>query len=180
MSGYSVEDVRSGFGTDRFTSGWLDVTQALMDRFGEATLDPDWMHTDPDRARREGPFEGTVAFGFWTMSMLTWFLRECTGVEYPPGALYGLNYGFDRVRLMSPVPVGSRIRNHMTIVAIDPRGPGRFRVTMHNVVEVEGVARPAMVADWLILLVYPEEKPAPHEDPPGGPGRQDRGTDPPA
>lgn len=160
MAEYTVADVRAAFGEGPFTSEWLDVTQEMMDRFADATKDPDWMHTDPERAARDGPFDGTIAFGFWTLSMLTWFLRESTGHEYPTGAKYGFNYGLDRVRLMAPVPVGSRIRNHITVIDISDRGGGRFRVTTHNEVEIEGTEKPAMVADWLILLVFPAEKSA--------------------
>lgn len=160
MSPYTVDDVRAAFGAERFTSPWLAVTQEITDRFAEATLDPDWMHVDPERAAREGPFDGTIAFGFWTLSMLTWFLRESTGFEYPPGARYGFNYGLDRVRLVSPVPVGSRIRNHLAVTHIVPRGANRFLVTTHNEVEVEGSQRPALVADWLMLLVFGEDDPS--------------------
>jgi acyl dehydratase len=158
MSEYAIEDVRTGFGADRFTSGWCDVTQELMDRFADATHDPDWLHVDPERAAREGPFGGTIAFGFWTLSMLTWFLRECMGNQYPPEVKYGFNYGLNRVRLMAPVPVGSRVRDHLTITDIVAKGGGRFLVTTHNEVEVEGVEKPAMIADWLVMLVYPDAK----------------------
>ena len=134
------------------------VDQKLMDEFGAATLDPDWMHLDPDRAAREGPFDGTVAFGFWTMSMLSYLVRSASGHEYPEGASYGLNYGFDRVRLMSPVPVGSRIRNHSRLLDVEDRGGGRFVVKTENRVEIEGVEKPAMIADWLVLLFYPSDE----------------------
>lgn len=160
MAEYTADDVRAAFGHGRHTSDWLLVTQEVIDRFAEATRDPDWMHTDPERAAREGPFDGTIAFGFWTISMLTWFLRDALGHDYPTGARYGLNYGLDRVRLIAPVPVGARIRNHLTVTDVAAHGDGRFRVTTHNEVEVEGGAKPAMVADWLILLVYPDERPA--------------------
>jgi acyl dehydratase len=156
LSGSAIERLRAAFGPEPYTSRWLDVAQSVMDQFSEATRDPDWMHVDPERAAREGPFDGTIAFGFWTMSMLTFFLREWLGAEYPPGALHGFNYGFDRVRLMSPVPVGSRIRCRMDLRDVAPRGPGRFRLHVHAVVEVEGKEKPAMVADWLVFMVYPE------------------------
>lgn len=153
---HTPADVVAGLGGDTFVSGWVEVTQELTDRFADATRDPDWMHVDPERAARDGPFEGTIAFGFWTLSMLTWFLRDATGREYPDGASYGFNYGLDRVRLTAPVPIGARIRNHLTITRVEERGPGRFLVTTHNRVEVEGEEKPAMVADWLVMFVYPE------------------------
>ena len=149
-----VESIRSYYGTEPRVSDWITVEQALIDKFGEATSDVDWMHTDPVRARREGPFGGTIAFGFWTLSMLTKFVRQTTGVDYPEGALYGLNYGFDRVRLMAPVLVGARIRNHMRLIDVETRGQGRYLVKTENRVEIEAVEKPAMIAEWLVLLVY--------------------------
>jgi acyl dehydratase len=151
----TVEDVRKWFAEESRVSDWLTVHQELIDRFSEATLDPDWMHVDPERAKRESPFGGTVAFGFWTMSLLSYFFRKTLGRQYPEGALYGLNYGFDRVRLMAPVRVGKRIRSHTTLIDIEDRGEGRYVVKTENRIEIEGEEKPAMVAEWLFMLVYP-------------------------
>ena len=148
------EQVRNAFGNGPLISGWEHVTQELMDQFALATLDPDWMHIDPRRAAEEGPFEGTIAFGFWTLALLTYFLRDALGREYPEGVRYGFNYGLDRVRFVRPLPVGSRIRNRMEIANIHDRGNGRFLVTTRNTVEVGDQVEPAMVADWLLMLVY--------------------------
>lgn len=150
-----IEELWQYYGRESRASDWVEVTQELIDKFAEATLDPDWMHIDPERARREG-FDGTIAFGFWTMSMLTYFLRVTTGSEYPPGAAYGFNYGFDRVRLMSPVPVGSRIRNHSTVIRLEHRGGGNYLLSSENRVEIEGEEKPAMVAVWLGMIVFPD------------------------
>ncbi|MGI9629052.1 MAG: MaoC family dehydratase [Longimicrobiales bacterium] len=155
MSIKTVTQVREDFGEGPYLSDWRTVEQPFMDQFAEATDDWDWMHTDPVRARAAG-FDGTIAFGFWTLSMLTHFLRESTGREYPPGARFGYNYGLDRVRFLAPVPVGSRIRNRLTLVGVREKAPARFLVTTHNEVEIEGAEGPAMIADWLILLVYGE------------------------
>jgi acyl dehydratase len=149
-----IDDIGSFYGEGERVSEWFVVEQALVDKFGEATCDSDWMHTDPARARQEGPFGGTIAFGFWTVSMMTYFARQTMGRDYPEGALYGLNYGFDRVRLMSPVPVGSRIRNRMRLIDVEDRGNGGYLVKTSNTIEVEGVEKPAMVAEWLFLLIY--------------------------
>lgn len=150
-----LENIRSYYGEGTRTSDWLTVEQSQIDKFGESTGDLDWLHIDPERARREGPFGGTIAFGFWTISMMTYFFRQTMGRDYPEGVLYALNYGFDRVRLMSPVPVGSRIRNRMRLMSVDDRGGGRFLVKTENRVEIEASDKPAMVAEWLVLLVYP-------------------------
>ncbi|MEM9728349.1 MAG: MaoC family dehydratase [Myxococcota bacterium] len=135
------------------TSRWIEVTQDDIDQFGRATHDHDWMHMDPDRSRRESPFGGTIAFGFWTLSLLTHLVRDTLGADYPPGILYGFNYGFDRVRLMAPVPVGSRIRNHCQLKSIVEKDDGRFLVTTENRIEIENQDKPALVADWVTMLV---------------------------
>lgn len=151
----TVEDVIRSFGTGPLRSEWTEVRQVDMDGFAEVTGDDDWMHTDPERARSEG-FAGTIAFGFWTLSLLTRFLREAMSAEYPEGARFGFNYGLDRVRFLYPVPVGSRVRSELTVIGIREKDPGRFLVSLHVEVEVEGREGPAMVADWLVLYVYTE------------------------
>ena len=155
MKRYTVEDIHRSYGEEPQLSEWFLVEQEHIDQFGQATLDSDWMHVDPERAKRDGPFGGTVAFGFWTLSMLTYFMRNAGGRDYPEGALYGLNYGFDRVRLIEPVLVGERIRNRSKLLGITERGDGRFLVKTENTVEIEGKEKPAMVAEWLFMLVYP-------------------------
>jgi acyl dehydratase len=158
---YTAEEIRRSYGEESQVSEWFLVEQKQIDQFGQATLDSDWMHVDPERAKRDGPFEGTVAFGFWTLSMLTYFVRQASGRDYPDGALYGLNYGFDRVRLIEPVVVGKRIRNRSKLLEITERGAGRFLVKTENTVEIEGSEKPAMVAEWLVLLAYPTSADAP-------------------
>ncbi len=153
MSLPSVETIRRRLGSVPLVSEWVLVRQEDMDGFARVTHDHDWMHTDPARARAEG-FGGTIAFGFWTLSLLSRFFRDALGTEVPAGASYGLNYGLDRVRLLVPVPVGSRIRGHFTVTDVREKQPRRFLVSLHSEVEAEGLDRPAMVADWLILLVF--------------------------
>ena len=97
-----TQAIREYYGEGEVVSDWLVVDQQDIDRFAQATHDPDWMHIDPERARHDGPFDGTIAFGFWTMSMLTHFARATYGEDYPPGVLYGFNYGFNKLRLMAP------------------------------------------------------------------------------
>ncbi|MCA9011480.1 MAG: MaoC family dehydratase [Planctomycetaceae bacterium] len=152
-----LESIKEFYGAETRTSDWYLVEQSTIDKFGEATGDMDWIHTDPERARRESPFGGTIAFGFWTISMLTYFGRQIMQRDYPGDALYGLNYGFDRLRLMAPVPVGKRIRCHIRLMSVEERGTGRYLVKSEYKIEVEGhSAKPAMVAEWLFLLVFPE------------------------
>lgn len=148
-----VESLRANLGEESAPSPWLDVKQEYMDRFAEATLDPDWMHIDPERARAEG-LDGTIAFGFWTISMLTYFTRTVQGAEYPPGVRYGFNYGLEHVRLISPVPVGARIRNRSRLVDVVDKGGGRVLLKTENTVEIEGQDKPAMVAQRLTRFYY--------------------------
>ncbi len=149
-----IEGLWDFHGRQTKVSEWLLVEQEYMDGFAKVTLDPDWMHIDPERARREGPSDSTIAFGFWTLSMLTYFMRSTAGAADPPGALYSLNYGLDRVRLMAPVPVGSRIRNHYRVLDIEDRGGGRFLSKSENRIEVEGLEKPARVAVWLTMTFF--------------------------
>jgi acyl dehydratase len=153
-SAIAIERLWEFYGRGDRVSEWLRVEQEDIDRFAIATRDPDWMHIDPERARREGPFDGTIAFGFWTISMLTYLTRSTLGGDYPPGVRYGFNYGFDRCRLMAPVPVGGRIRDRFRVVDIEDRGEGRFLVRTENTIEIEGEEKPAMVAIWLGMVVY--------------------------
>ena len=153
-----LESIKEFYGEETRTSDWYLVEQSTIDKFGEATGDMDWIHTDPERARRESPFGGTIAFGFWTTSLMTYFGRQIMKQDYPGNALYGLNYGFDRLRLMTPVPVDKRIRCHIRLLNVEQRGTGRYVVKSEYQIEVEGnSSKPAMVAEWLFLLVFPEE-----------------------
>ncbi len=155
QTAYTTDDVWKSYGTETAVSDWVRVEQSLTDKFAEATMDPDWMHLDPERCKRDGPYDTTIAFGFWTMSMLTHFIRQTTGREYPEGALYGFNYGFDRVRLTAPVKMGTRIRAHQKLVDVQDRGNGRFVIKNEVRIEIEGEEKPAMYAEWLGMMIYP-------------------------
>ena len=139
-------------------SDWHQITQEQIDAFGRATFDMDPMHVDPEWAKREGPFGGTVAFGFQTMSMLTNFSHQIFGewAERFPELKYALNYGFDSLRLMSPVPVGRRIRGHFVLNDAQDRKGGGTTLTIRATVEIEGEEKPALVGDWK-FVAYPRE-----------------------
>lgn len=147
--------IRQFYGDQTRRSDWLTVDQETIDTFAKATRDFDWIHVDPERAKRDGPFGGTIAFGFWTLSMLTYFLRQMMGRPYPDGALFGLNYGFNRIRLTAPIRVGKRIRATCRLRQIEPRGQERYLASMDFRIEVEGEQKPALVCEWLVLFVYP-------------------------
>ena len=115
---YTVDDLRQRVGRELGVSDWFEVQQAMMDEFARSTNDHDKLHTSPEWAARETPYGGTIAFGFWTLSMLTHFSHEIG--MWPVDAAYALNYGLDRVRWVQPVPVGSRIRMRCTLAGLEP------------------------------------------------------------
>lgn len=147
---YTVDEMLGRVGAELGVSDWLTVDQGLIDGFGRSTLDMEWLHVDPERATQEGPYGGPIAFGFWTLSMLTHFSHEIG--MWPTDVAYGLNYGLDRVRWLNPVPVGARIRMRCTLSDFEARGDGRFLIRTTNVVEMADL-RPALIAEWLGLFV---------------------------
>lgn len=138
------------------TSGWLVVDQSMIDDFGRVTLDPDPMHIDPEWAAKHSPFRETIAFGFLTVSLLTTLLHQAMGTHSSGRSEAGghyLNYGFDRLRLVSPVRVGSKIRGRFAKATESRDAAGRLRMTFACTIEIEGDDRPALVADWLAIWV---------------------------
>lgn len=128
-------------------SDWLTVDQAMIDRFADATMDWQYIHIDPVRAS-ETRFGGTIAHGFLVLSLLS-YLEEKTTAARLPNIKVGVNYGFDRVRFVSPVRAGSRIRSASTLTNIKEKNPGHFEQTQDIRVEVEGEEKPAVVATWV-------------------------------
>jgi len=160
MSGQTRE-VIEGFkpGADLGTSPWLTVTQEMIDGFGAVTLDPDPMHIDPAWSRTHSPFGGTIAFGFLTISLLTHLLHQAMNTSAhrdPADQGYFLNYGFDRLRLVAPVPVGSRIRGRFKVLDHRQDERGRWVNVIDSMIEIENSERPALVAEWLSVWVPPE------------------------
>ena len=147
-------------GQDLGASRWHTVDQEMITGFGVSTRDPDPMHMDPDWAATESPYGKIIAFGFLTISLLSRFLYDALGQEPSredaAAAAHGghvMNYGFNRLRLVSPVPVGARIRGVFRTKACDADEKGNERVVIEAVVEIEGEDRPALVADWVVIYV---------------------------
>lgn len=130
-----------------YHSEWLTVDQEMIDRFADATKDWQYIHTDPARAA-ETRFGGTIAHGFLVLSLLS-YLEEKSNAARMPDIKVGVNYGFDRVRFVSPVRAGSRIRSASTLTTIKEKAPGHFEQTQDIRIEVEGEEKPAVVATWL-------------------------------
>ncbi|MAW82117.1 MAG: nodulation protein NodN [Parvularcula sp.] len=136
-------------------TAWRIVTQEDIDQFGACTHDPDPMHIDPEWARENSPFGQTIAFGFWTLSMMTSMLQEAYRMAGdPPANIISANYGCDRLRFVEPVLVGQRIRLEATLHSVEMPKPDR--VLRHVDVNIwgEGAARPAVVARWLSMSVW--------------------------
>lgn len=134
-----------------YVSDWITVDQELIDRFADTTRDWNFMHVDAEKAART-EFGGTIAHGFLLLSLLA-PLRSETDRPGVPGLRVGLNYGFERVRFISPVRSGSRIRGRFTIAAITEEAPGKFREAMDVTLEIEGSDRPAVAARWLTMYL---------------------------
>jgi acyl dehydratase len=137
-----VDAVHKAAGTHLGYSDWLEVTQERVDRFAEATGDHQWIHTDPERAK-DGPFGGTIAHGYLTVSLSNLFLPQIVDVR---GFSLGVNYGADKVRFPAPVPVGSRIRGGAELRSVTPIAGGVQVVTVITI-EVEGGTKPACVIE---------------------------------
>lgn len=147
MAFRSVDDLRAAVGTEIGSGEWQEITQERIDRFAAATGDHQWIHVDPERAAA-GPFGSTVAHGFLTLSMIPFLVGDVTAVE---GARMGVNYGLDRVRFPAPVPVGSRVRSRVELLAVDDVAGG-VQVTSRVTIERDGGDKPVCVADTLTRL----------------------------
>ncbi len=143
-------------GKESATGDWMEIDQELINQFADVTKDHQFIHIDPERAKAT-PFGTTIAHGFLTLSLLT-HLSASANPENPDparfaGMVMGVNYGFEKVRFVSPVRVGSRIRVHSLLSKVELKG-NAIQQTRTMTVEVEGEERPALVADWLTRAVY--------------------------
>jgi acyl dehydratase len=129
-------------------SDWLEISQARIDRFADATDDHQWIHVDPARAASESPFETTIAHGFLTLSLVPALLRAT--IRLP--ARMTINYGSNRLRFVSPVPAGSRVRGRFTVVEVQEvdKVSQALQVTWGVMVERHGGTKPCCVAEWLV------------------------------
>jgi acyl dehydratase len=134
------------------TSEWLTVDQEMIDKFAEATGDKQFIHIDPEMAKMT-PFGGTIAHGFLTLSLIP-VLGEKAGIERPDGLLMALNYGGNRVRFLTPVRAGKRVRAHFKLLEMSEKSPGRWQQVSEITLEIEGEAKPAYVAEWITLLYF--------------------------
>jgi acyl dehydratase len=142
----TLEEIDALVGQAVATSDWVTITQEQVNRFAEATGDHQWIHVDVERAKA-GPFGAPIAHGFLTLSLLPVFFESAMQVR---ASRMGVNYGLNRVRFTSPVPVGSRLRAHMTLQACEPIDHGGRQMTWAVTVEREGVEKPVCLAESLV------------------------------
>lgn len=145
-----IDDIEKLVGQEVGVSDWLTIDQERVNGFADTTNDHNPLHVDVDGAK-DGPFGGTIAHGFLSLSLLSHFSYELELI--PKGIAYGLNYGLDKVRFISPVRVGARVRNRMELIGVEDKGGGRKVLKTRNTIEIEGADRPAMVAEWLGMYV---------------------------
>ena len=146
-----VEDIRQSIGKEAGVSGWLEVSQDMVDRFADLTGDRQWIHIDPERARRESPFGATVAHGFLTVALMSRLVHEA--VDLRANSKLRVNYGFNRLRFPAAVKVGSRIRARVT-PNVFREVEGGIEIAWGVVVEIENESKPALAAEWLVRIYF--------------------------
>jgi len=151
IPGYTVATIGEFVGKELGVSPWLVVDQHRIDEFADCTGDRNWIHVDVERATRESPFGGPIAHGYLSLSLLASLAMEIGAV--PPDAATAVNYGIDKARFMTPVRAGARVRNRLELLSAEQQKGGRVLLKLRNTLEVEGEAKPALVAETLALIV---------------------------
>ena len=148
----AVKDFKAHEGEHLGNSDWHEITQEQVNLFGDATGDHQWIHVDPERAK-SGPFGGTIAHGYMTVSLVPFLLQEVWKVT---GMKMGLNYGLNKLRFPAPVPVGSKVRADVTLASVEEVGGGGLQTLLAVTIEIEGQEKPACVAE-ILYRYYPED-----------------------
>jgi len=156
---HALETMQQKVGTELQVGDWLTLTQERIDAFADATGDHQWIHTDPERARRESPYGATIAHGYLTLSLYP-MLRGMVagGAPLIPGARSVINYGLNKVRFPAPLRVGARVRARTALVGVT-EVKGTLEVITRYTAEVEGEERPACVAEAIMRYVFREQRP---------------------
>ena len=145
----SIYEIRGRIGEEIGVSAWIDVDQARIDAFADATEDRQFIHVDPEAAAKT-PFGGTVAHGFLSLSLLSRMGAEA--MLLPNGLRMAVNYGLDRVRFLAPVRAGKRVRGRFRLDSVEEKAPGQILMLHSVTVEIEGIEKPALTAEWLGLV----------------------------
>ena len=142
-----IAELKTLVGQEVGASDWMEVTQSRVNDFADATEDHQWIHIDTERAKSASPFGGTIAHGFLTLSLLPHLASQAVKVQ--GDFKMGINYGLNRLRFPSPVPVGSRLRARFTLQSVEDI-PGGAQIIWAVIVEVEGSEKPSLAAEWLV------------------------------
>jgi len=145
----SVDALVAAKGEELGSSDWVTISQDEVNMFADATGDHQWIHIDPERAAK-GPFGTTIVHGFMTLSLLPRLMHQIFTVD---GVKMGINYGLNKVRFPSPVPVGSRVRATSTLTETQDIGQGTVQITVTTAIEIEGAAKPACVAESILRYI---------------------------
>ncbi len=158
MREISLSEMPGLTGTEVGVSDWIVVDQSMINLFADATHDHQFIHVDEERAKAESPFGGTIAHGFLTLSLLSAMNFDC--VPKVREQTMGINYGFERIRFMSPVKAGARVRGRFTLTDTRFRGAGMLMTTYDVSVEIENEKKPAMTATWITIVQFdPKDRP---------------------
>lgn len=143
----TVEQMKDRIGTET-VSEWVEVTQAMIDKFADATGDHQFIHINPHMAKMT-PFGGTIAHGFLTLSLMPLLSSKVVDAPKLEGVKMGVNYGGNKVRFLTPVRSGSKVRGRFKLIEFDEKRPGQWQQTNEFTVEIEGQEKPAMIAEWI-------------------------------
>src|SRR5215467_1410132 len=151
MAQYCMATASQFVGRELGASDWVALDQSRIDAFAACTGDRQWIHVDVARAKRESPFGGPIAHGYLTLSLVAAMVMELGVI--PPDAATGLNYGLEKVRFIAPVKAGARVRARAKLRAAEPQGDARVLLRLDCTLEIEGEAKPALIAELLCLLI---------------------------
>ena len=151
----AYELMQAALGQPEGSGDWLEIDQARINAFADVSGDHQFIHVDPEACRTMSPWGVPIAHGFLTLSLLTKLMES---VPQPPerreGAIMGINYGFEKVRFVNPVKVGSKVRASSVLASVDQKDPNTLQLTRTVTVEIDGETKPALVADWVTRAVY--------------------------
>ena len=151
MSSLTLSSLRERVGQELGVSDWVTIDQARINTFASCTGDHQWIHVDIERAKRESPYRGPVAHGYLTLALVAPLSMQ-VGV-IPKDAAAGLNYGIDKVRFLAPVSAGARVRLRVVLAGLEPKEGGQLVMKTQNTLEIEGLEKPALIAETLALLI---------------------------
>lgn len=153
----SYEELRGKVGQELGVSEWMVFDQERINSFADCTGDRQWIHIDQEQARRRSPFRTTIAHGYLTLSVIGALIQEIGVV--PENTQAAVNYGLDKVRFLTPVKSGARVRMRTVLMSMEDKGPRQYLLKAENTIEIDGEANPALVAETLVML-YEKRKTA--------------------